>query len=376
VKTLHVISPSECRAAGLGPPLDLVSDWPSAARAKSADYSILAAPIADLEEGDIPRLCSQLQILPLQLVLLDPVGEAEFDLPRDAKACLVARSVFRRYERSARLLALPPLVEDLGPSPDGAFAFDVAYPCVLSTGLETATYNALRSWAAVTPGSKGMSEREAGTAEAAAVRNLFADNTERQADGSFRTRGTAFSPGMYFSPLSDLKAMTKTRTFRVDAPCYNTKWREDLPVASFGGGAEPMQDADARRLVSNVYGARILTGLGEVPRKDLRASLARSRCGVAVSQFASIPSRLVEIAAAGRMAFLVGESVSPAFGKDISEWCTIISPEEVRQAGEFIDAALRRMSDDEIRAAGRAARSWFDHVGRPSIWARRLAEIL
>jgi hypothetical protein len=376
---ISVLSPTMVRASGADVVLgDLPGVWPSCPLAQA--QRVLVPLVWDsTEPEDLEKLIAFYKIDPAKLIVFDPWSEGEIDAPPSLAGATWARTIFRSFEvKRLRILALPHIgAEDLL-APEEPFTHDASYLAALATGVETAVYNSLRAWSSTTPSSKGLSEREVGSAEAAAARAFISDNTERQPDGSFRTRGTAFSPNMYFAPVAAMKqAANKPRAFRVDVRAYNTVWTEKIATASFGGADQPLEK-EARRLVANVYGSRILTATGWVPTDDLRSSLSRSRAAVAPQSLigGSLPLRAVEAASAGKLVYVVGEIGAAPFGVDVSSWCRTIPIEDAARSGELIDAQLRAMPDAEVRAIGAEARKFYERYARPLVWPARLAEVL
>lgn len=375
MKTMHIVSPSELRGVDVAP-LDLVADWPSVPKA-AADFHVVAVPLADVHTGDVPALCRYLKTSAERLILLDPIGQEEITLPTDARGCRIARSYHRSYEKSANLVSLPPIVEDPGPAADVPFAYETSFLVALATARETQVYNALRKWAPAM-----LRPRNGEGAARAAVKAYAMETTETLPNGQMRTRGTTFTPDQFLGGALAHEAAEQSRQargFRADVRAFNDLWKPEPPTHEQQTyGAPPAPDRkEIRPLVTATFGARLVTGTGEVPPDELRASAARSRSLVAVPPLegGGFPARAVMSAALARQCFLVGSAVAP-FGIDVSDWCTFIPIDQADDAGQIIDAALRRQSDQEARARGRAARAWFDAVAKPSAWPQQLARCL
>lgn len=380
MKKLDIVTPTECRAAGLDlAPLDLIIPEPFATSGGRADYTVWPIALADLELGDVSRLCEHLRIRPERLVLVDPYGVAEIDLPADALGCFVARTTFRSYEKTSRLIALPPLIEDPGPAPGESFKYDVSYYVAFTNSRETPVFNCLKTWY---PSQKGSERGE--SAILAALRACVADNAVRQADGTWLTRGPSFSPRMYLEGSEHHDKATRLdqqRVFAADVKDFTGKADRPEPEHEpfFGPNdvAAPIQNKESRSIIKLALGERAELGTGSVPLDELRhsAMLSRTMAAVTLLDGGSMPVRVFEAAALARPVFLIGDAVAP-FGADCSPWLTVIPREDANKTAELIWAQVRNTSDAELCSRGRAAREFFDRVARPSAWPARLAEIL
>lgn len=344
------------------------------------DLHVLPVNLDDVDMKQIVDLINHCHVDASKLIILDVQGERDFpDIPKKLKRTILARAVFRKSEaRNYRVLPLPATINDLGHCEGRDFAFDASYLVSLSGAADVSAFDSLRA-AAKSPRAPMIGSMP--SREMAIINGLTNTFTEKGADGIVRVKpshGVTHQQVLDGLPSGDAVAVAD-RGFLVDARTFNAE-ADAIPVERYGqswGDDRPAEDvpgeANMRAFTRNVFGKKLILNTGGVPFAELRASLSKSRAGVAVARFGSAPSRLWEIASAGRCAVLVGDVVKlpgEDVGADYSWIIARVSRDEASEAGQIAAQTLKWMSDDDIVALGRKARETFERFILPSSWLR------
>jgi hypothetical protein len=340
---IHFFTPAEVQAASDRIRLARHSNWEAwapQAPIGEADSYVLETPPGELRRGDIKALALHYGISPRQIILLDIVNADEIDLPFEAKDCLVARAHFRAGERARyRILPMPP-VSAFWQEPKQAewFDYDVSFLTNKKTGAETAAFNSIKDLAI------RQSPRNMAYTFHPAVEGIRSEVYERGEDGKCKVK-----PGLHNDSREVLRVAQEVE--RIGGP--------------LGSASRPFL-ADARIVESQEWPFD----------ESLRQSVTRSRAVVAVQLFdrGSISRRAVEAASLGRMCFLIGSVGALPFGRDCSDWLFEIPFDKAQHAGPLIFEKLKTMTDEDVRAAGRAARAWHSQVCDIPRWPALLAE--
>jgi hypothetical protein len=364
--TLRLLTHSEARAAGLGPPLDLPGVWPET---KTADFIVWPVALVDVREGDVTRLCELLKIDAARVVLADPFGTDEISLPADARPCVIGRAHFRKLEPAscARFIALPAPGPALSPLPFTEARFSAGYCDSVTTGLDLNVFNSLERHAEAQ--RSPLAEAPAKSWQEEFVSGLYgAREVSFDARGRAKAKLTEAAPdprALLAGAAETGRAALLTPEYRLLLQPVNTRSPRMVKAFGSGGGVVPVlgeaeiHPRDVGRLLRNKDDGGLDLGTGEVTAGTLANVLRQSRALVVVANFGHLPAHALSAASAGRAVFLVGDLGPLPFGLNADEWLFPIPREHAAETGELLDALARKL---DAEAAGTAARAYWERV--------------